>query len=233
MISCQQTIELTGKQETILDLLIQKPYMQKDLAKAIGISPPGLLYHLNQLSKYGLIQKQEKTSVGAVSLNEISLDPNSIQRTRELLGKKSTKYTLITGFGKDSDLGMASILPSNSTILLQNEGYNITRVVAFCTPDSNVQNAKRLGQIDRLITHKYEAYRDGSSELMSTLENTIQTEQTDADLILDLTPLSKLLTIRLLQISNAYRIPSFYLGLNTNREYFVMWIVPPSSESSP
>jgi hypothetical protein len=59
---------------------------------------------------------------------------------------------------------------------------------------------------------------------MKNLESIIQEEQKISDLILDLTPLTKLLTIKLLEFSYKYKIPSMYLGKKGDNENSLLWI---------
>jgi len=211
-------------QKRILDLLLQKPIQQKHLAEALAISGAGLLYHLNLLENEHLIKKKTLFSVGNVSVNEISIDPNSIQRARQILGMKAGKYTLITGFGKDSTLGESHAIPAITLHLLSEMGYNIDRIVVFITPESNVESAKRLIKIDKVISAQYEDYRNTDSDVMHQLEAIIQEEQEDHDVILDLTPLTKLLTIKLLELSTRCQIPSVYIGKSLKKKDELLWI---------
>ncbi|WP_371805349.1 winged helix-turn-helix domain-containing protein [Candidatus Lokiarchaeum ossiferum] len=216
---------LNDKQLHILALLEKKPYQQKDLAVAIGISGAGLLYNLNKLEEADLITKKTLATVGNVSLNEIAIHPNAIQRVRSLLGISKDHYTLITGFGLDSPtFGPSYEIPLKSKALLQKEGYVISRIVAFVTPKSNLKDAKKFETFDVVHEYPYLEYRNDDSSIFQNLESLIQSEQKDSNVILDLTPLTKLLTIRLLEISVKYKIPSFYLGKTTGDEDFLLWV---------
>nr|MDO8110337.1 ArsR family transcriptional regulator [Candidatus Sigynarchaeota archaeon] len=221
--------EFHENQVRILRLLLEKPYQQKGLAEAMGMSGAGLLYHLDILGKKRFIIKKTIAQVGNASLNEISINPNAIQRTRRILNLEPGSYTLITGFGKDSALGKSSTLPSVAKSLLEQEDYKIGRTVAFTTPDSSLDDAKKLARLDKIIEAEYHEYRDEDSPLMKNLEGIIQVEQKDKDLIFDLTPLTKLLTIRLLDLSYKYKIPSFYTGIKESGENHLIWIYSPGS----
>ena len=198
--------------------------MQKDLTKAMGISGAGLLYHLNILEEEELIIKKPVITVGSVTLKEISINPSKRQMVRKILDIKTEGYTLITGFGKDSSLNLSYMLPIKAGRLLEEEGYNIKRVVAFITPESNLEAATRLIKIDREINKPYSLYRTHESDLMDNLESIIREEQKNMDLILDLTPLTKLLTVKLLMLSFKYDIPSFYLGLRDDDSNYLIWL---------
>ena len=215
------------KQKQILSLLLEHPFQQKELATEMGISGAGLLYHLNKLEDDGIIRKITTAQVGNVSINEISLNPNAIQQVRAILGKKTRKYTLITGFGIDNlkTEYYSSNIPVQAKNLLEDEGYQLSRIIALITEDSNLNRAQKLVKIDEVLKASYEDYRNIRSTFMTRdLEFMIQKEQKQNDLIIDLTPISKLLTLKLLEISHQYSIPSFYMGMNEKKEYNLIWV---------
>ena len=215
------------KQKQILSLLLEHPFQQKELATEMGISGAGLLYHLNKLEDDGIIRKITTAQVGNVSINEISLNPNAIQQVRAILGKKTRKYTLITGFGIGNlkTEYYSSNIPVQAKNLLEDEGYQLSRIIALITEDSNLNRAQKLVKIDEVLKASYEDYRNIRSTFMTRdLEFMIQKEQKQNDLIIDLTPISKLLTLKLLEISHQYSIPSFYMGMNEKKEYNLIWV---------
>ncbi|MFX0099752.1 MAG: winged helix-turn-helix transcriptional regulator [Candidatus Hodarchaeota archaeon] len=217
--------EFHENQLKILGLLLKKPYQQKELAEAIGMSGAGLLYHVNILEKRKLIKRKTIATVGNVSLKEISIHPNAIQRVRLLTGVELSSYTLFSGMGKDFKDWEPSTIPVTVKNLLEKEGYKISRIVAFITEESNIENAKKLVKIDRTIEYPYFDYRNESSEIFLNLETIIQGEMRNANIILDLTPLTKLLTIKLLELSTKYHIPSLYLGKNDKGDNYLLWIL--------
>jgi hypothetical protein len=162
--------------------------------------------------------------VGNVSLNRISINANSVQNVRKILDLKKKNFTLISGFGKDSELGQPYTIPATAKLLLEEEHYNIQRIIAFVTPESNIKKAKEILKIDRFIEKQIQDYRNPDSDLMNKLESIIQEEQKDAEIILDLTPLTKLLTIKFLEFSYNYGIPSFYLGKKKSGENSIIWL---------
>ncbi|MHC1590842.1 MAG: hypothetical protein ACXQS8_02050 [Candidatus Helarchaeales archaeon] len=220
----QDEEEFHENQLKMLELLLEKPYQQKDLVTAMEMSGAGLLYHINILEKKKLISRKTIATVGNVSLKVISIHPNAIQRVRLLTGLESDSYTLFSGMGKDFQGWEPSAIPFTAKTLLEDEGYVISRIVAFITDESNIDNAKKLVNIDRVIEYPYFDYRNESSEIFLKLESVIQEEMRDANLILDLTPLTKLLTIKLLELSTKYHIPSFYLGKKENGDNYLLWI---------
>ena len=62
------------------------------------------------------------------------------------------------------------------------------------------------------------------SDVIQQLDYMLMEAQQSQDLILDLTPLTKLLTIKFLAYSTKFHIPSFYLGMRGLTEYEILWI---------
>ncbi|NMC08088.1 MAG: hypothetical protein GYA24_22980 [Candidatus Lokiarchaeota archaeon] len=52
----------------------------------------------------------------------------------------------------------------------------------------------------------------------------IQEETKECDVIIDLTPLTKLLTLKLLELSHKYQIPSVYIGKSSKKKDELIWI---------
>ncbi len=218
--------QLAEKQKIILQLLIERTYRQNELQKALKISAPSLSYHLERLADDHLIEKKTITQIGNAKLNEISLQPSALQRVRSLLGKSSSQYTLITGFGFQEE---GYRIPDISSRLLLKEGYKITRIVGFTNPEAREKREKqnsseKLCSIDRYCVYPYQDYRYTTSPFFVQVENILQEEQRTSDLLIDLTPLSKLFTFKLLSIANKYHLPCFYLGLDENNNEFVIWM---------
>ncbi|MCP6718679.1 MAG: hypothetical protein KJI71_00420 [Patescibacteria group bacterium] len=46
----------------------------------------------------------------------------------------------------------------------------------------------------------------------------------EADIIIDLTPLSKLFSFKLLELANKYLLPCVYLGIDKNEEDKLFWM---------
>ena len=217
--------EFPAKQKEILKVLLEAPLQQKDLAARVGISGAGLFYHIGILEEARLIVRKTLAEVGNVSLKEVSIHPNAVQRARDITGTSRERHTLVCAFGKDTaDFGESSTMPATAKKLLQRDGYKIDRIVAFITPDSSLANAKKLVTIDKVILYPYLDYRNDDSPLMQSLARIIQDEQKEADVLIDVTGLSKLLTIRLMELSTNYGIPCFYLGKKSDGTDFLLWL---------
>ena len=57
-------------------------------------------------------------------------------------------------------------------------------------------------------------FRYINSEFFETVEVKISKEMEEANIIIDVTPLSKLFSFKLLELANKYQIPCIYLGMD-------------------
>ena len=69
-------------------------------------------------------------------------------------------------------------------------------------------------KIDEFFMYPYEDYRFIESEFFESIEIKVSKEMQDANIIIDLTPLSKLFSFKLLELANKYQIPCVYLGMD-------------------
>lgn len=200
----------------ILKLLFERDYLQKELQKNLKTTGSNLHYHLSRLEKYNLIRKETLQQIGNAKINRISINPSARQYIRQILGFKIEDYTLITGFGT---LKTGYQIPDKVFKILKENYYPISRVVCFTSPDAiekrkEHQKHKELMKIDRYIQYPYEEYRDIKSKFFKEIENIISEEMKTSDIIIDLTPLSKLFSFKLLELANKYNLPCIYLGIN-------------------
>lgn len=229
MFDSSSNIILNPLQWHILDLIEQKPYLQKDLVKEIGKSGSTIQYNLNQLEKYRFIEKSTVQTIGSASIKEIKVKNSAIQKIRYLLGRNISEFTLITGFGKDSDLFQSYMLPITSLNLLKKENYQIENIILCITPESNLDEFTKLIQPTETITFPYTDYRSEHSKLFDEIIRIIEMYTPKTNIILDLTPLTKLYTLFLLQQSINYQFPSFYLGYKSSNEYELIWTYRPEN----
>lgn len=213
--------DFSENQIKILNLLFEKEYLQNELQKALKTTASNLHYHLTRLEEYNLLQKKTLYKIGNAKRNRISINPSSRQHIRKILGFKVKNFTLITGFGY---LGEGYKLPDSVLQKLKEKHYPISRIVCFTSPDAlklrkKNQKQENLVKIDLLIKFLYQDYRNIKSEFFQKVEKTISEEMKSADLIIDLTPLSKLFSFKLLELANKYFLPCVYLGMNKDENY--------------
>ncbi|MGQ4876400.1 MAG: hypothetical protein ACP6IY_20240 [Promethearchaeia archaeon] len=212
--------KISKTQKEILKLLFEKDYLQKELKKKINTSSSNLFYHVNKLENYGLINKETLNKIGNAKNILISLNPSSRQLVREILGYEVKNYTLITGFGV---LKEGYKIPEKVFKLLKEKNYPISRIVCFTSPDALTKlNEKQKNtssiKIDKFIKFPYEDFRNIDSEFFMKVETILSEEMRNANLIIDLTPLSKLYSFKLLELANKYQLPCIYMGINKEQK---------------
>ena len=218
--------DFSKRQIQILNLLFTKEYQQKDLQAGLETSAPNLHYHLNRLEELDLVRKKTLYEVGNVKINSISLNPAARQQIRKIIGKDVSNYTLLTGFG---ELNTGYRVPDLIYKILTKYHYLISRVLCFST---KIAKAKRfeykekenLMEIDEFLLYTYNEYRYIESEFFQSVEMKISKEMEQANIIIDITPLSKLFSFKLLELANKYQIPCVYLGLNKLGEEKLYWM---------
>ncbi|KKL87423.1 hypothetical protein LCGC14_1934860 [marine sediment metagenome] len=213
--------DFSENQIKILNFLFEREYLQNELQRALETTAPNLHYHLNKLIEYNLILKETQQQMGNAKINKISLNPSSRQLIRKILGLKVKDYTLITGFGI---LGSGYKLPDLVLKILKENFYPISRIVCFTSKDAikkrkEHRKQEELVKINRFIKYPYEEYRNIASEFFQRVEGILSEEMKSSDIIIDLTPLSKLYSFRLLEIANIYCLPCVYLGINKEGNY--------------
>jgi len=209
---------LSERQLEILKLLFENDYLQNELQDILSMTAPNLHYHLSRLEENNLIQKKTLYKIGNARINKILLAPTARQSIRDILGYKIENFTLITGFGILKD---GYKLPDRVYENLRELHYPISRIVCFTSPDAikkrrEHQKEENLLKIDKLIKFNYEDYRYIESEFFKTVEDILSNEMKTANIIIDLTPLSKLFSFQLLEIANKYQLPCIYLGIDKN-----------------
>jgi hypothetical protein len=229
-----ETPIIPEKQIEILKLLQKGPLRQNELRLKVGITGPALLYHLDRMERSNLIIKKMIYQVGNAKNNEISLNPAAMQNIRNILGLKLEKMTLITGYGLEKT---AVTLPDNSLLLLKKNHYKINRIVCFTTSDAKsardeVINERGLITPDRTVIFQYTDYKFLESAFYQQLESILSEELQTSNVILDLTPLTKMLSFKFLELANKYLLPCFYIGTNAKDEYILYWFTNMRIEGS-
>lgn len=218
--------DFSEKQTHILNLLFEKEYQQKDLQEVLKTSAPNLYYHLNKLEELDLVKKKTLYEVGNVKINIISLNPASRQQVRKIIGKQVSNYVLITGFG---ELKTGYRVPDLVYSMLIRYHYPISRLICFTTQDAQkkrkeFEDEENLMEIDDFYAYPYEDYRFIESEFFQSIEIKISKEMETANIIIDLTPLSKLFSFKLLELANKYQISCVYLGMDREGKNKLYWM---------
>ncbi len=184
------------------------------------MSASTLSYHLDKLLDERLIEKRTLVQVGNARVNEIAVNPRAIQRVRRLIDLDVSRRTLVTGFGA---LDTGYKLPDTIAGLLASQYHEIDRIVCFTSDDAlAIRKAKeqqeQLVHVDRYCVYPYEAYRDLDSPFFAAVESILQEETKAADLILDVTPLSKLYSFKFFELSDTFGFPCCYVGKKNGQD---------------
>ncbi|MBD3214400.1 MAG: ArsR family transcriptional regulator [Candidatus Lokiarchaeota archaeon] len=214
-------INFPETQIKILELLFEDEYLQGDLKEKLATTGSNLHYHLSNLEKNNLIIKETVYQIGNAKQNKIRINPTARQIVRKTLGHKLENFTLITGYGS---LGEGYKLPQVSYNLLKQINYPINRIICFTSQDAIEKRKEKikndvLSEIKVNLNYKYEDYRHIDSNFFNEIENIINNEIKNSDIIIDLTPLSKLYSFTLLKLANKFKLPCFYIGLDKNEDY--------------
>jgi hypothetical protein len=193
------------------------------------VSAQNLSYHLGILSRENLIEKRIVAQIGNARINEILINPSQLQRIRYLLNIEIQNYTLVTGFGR---IEKGYQLPDKCFYALEKLKFQITRILCFTSTDAH-ELRKSAMQTETLIPldqcyDQYNYEKDycnlDSKFYTEDLEQILRNELKNSNLILDLTPLSKLYSFKLLELANRYQLPCFYLGKSDQSNEVVIWM---------
>ncbi len=199
----------------LLALLMKGPQLQKDLPRLLKVKRPTIKYHVDRLEEEGLIIKKIIAHAGAIKIVQLELDKLALPLIRKILQLPSNKRTLISGFTYDPRIQDKETLklPDISRRLLEKEGNKLDKLVCFTTPLA-MQERERAGLplIDRYISYPFETYQDPSFADIAKRE--LAEELTHAEIIIDITPLTKIYTITMLQIAHLYHLPVIYIARN-------------------
>jgi DNA-binding MarR family transcriptional regulator len=219
--------DLNSQQIKILELLMDENYIQKDLQSVLNMTSPGLLYHLEKLEKLNFIQKKTIQKVGNAKINEISLDPIQLQHIRTILNKPIDICTLITGYGELYD---GYKIPDEAFALLQNKHYKIDRIVCIATRKSKMirdekELTENLVKVDKYYAdYEYLDFRNPESKFFKEIDAILREELKNSNLVIDITPLSKLYSFEMLKRANQYKLACYCIGKDMDQKDFVLWM---------
>lgn len=233
-------IQLKDQEHAIIELILSHggALEQNKLPALLGISRSAVLKHIHSLeSDKKLVKRNLTAQIGGAKQYRITINPDRLQEIRSICGKPSGHYTLLSGAGKynppvritqnndtlcNSNPPKSNEEPAIALTELLNSGYFIKKVIIYGTPESGLdQTIKLMPENLRLNTiikqQEFSEFQSPESNLLSReLFDTIRQELVLADLIFDLTPLTKPWTIKLLDYAKNFGIPAFYLAQTPN-----------------
>jgi DNA-binding PadR family transcriptional regulator len=226
---------LSQTQLILLHLILERNYRQNELHEKIQetmqkkMSAQNLSYHIGILEEEGLIEKRVIAQIGNARINEIAINPSQLQRIRSLLHIELQNYTLVTGFGR---IEKGYLLPDVAAEALRAQHFRIDKVVCFTSQDAKAIREDKMKTEPLIAIDQYYDHYDydldycnlGSRLYTHDLEEILRQELKSANLVLDLTPLSKLYSFTMLEFANRYHVPCFYLGKTAENRQTVIWV---------
>ncbi|MHA1265519.1 MAG: ArsR/SmtB family transcription factor [Candidatus Helarchaeota archaeon] len=197
----------------LLTLLLKGPQLQKDLPQLLNVKRPTVKYHVDRLEQAGLIRKKLVAKAGPIKVVEIELVKLALPQIRAILHLPITKRTLISGFTYDPRIQDKDTLtlPDISRRLLEQEGTNIDKLICFTTPLAMRERKKaNLPPIDRYITYPFKTYQDPT--FAQIIKKELANELLTAEIIIDITPLTKIYTITMQHLAHQFKFPIIYVA---------------------
>ena len=178
-----------------------------EIQRATGIPRSSLNHHLTWLRKRGyIIQKRRGKII------ENSVAPLHAQKLRRELEIEAPKL-LISGYTYDPGKPDKKTLELLQRALrfLDEEGIKAEKTIAFTTPlaREKIRETPYL-RGDEEVAMKYEIYSNQIEEIRRQMKEKIDENIPTHDIIIDLTPLSKLFTIVSLSLAKEYGLRAFY-----------------------
>jgi len=217
-----QKERITPTQKKILQLILQGYKEIRQITKEMGMSRNAIHYQLRRLEERDLIKKKTLINVGNVSVGIVELNFLRMEDIRSILGLQAEGNALLTGctwnprYKDDSTLK----LPDNSKMLLEREGFKINKVICFTTSEARDRRATLdLPEFDYVI-HDFASYQ--SFNIKQSILKVLRENLEKHSVILDMTPLTKIFSIVLLELAHEYGLPIFYT-VRSGDNYRIEW----------
>jgi len=209
---------------TLLELLIliEGPQLQKELPKKLHVKRPTVKYHVDRLEQEGLIKKELIAEAGTIKIIQLKINNLALPVIRKKLNLSVNKITLISGFTFDPKVQDYETLklPDITRQLLKAHGSEIDKLVCFTTQRAMEERERvKLPQIDRYIPYPFNVYQN---PLFSQIaEKELANEILYADVIIDVTPLTKIFTITMLKLAHRYQLPVVYIARHQSSSHLI------------
>lgn len=197
------------KREIVNEILKVGELSIAELEEKTGIPRSSLNHHLDMLSKDNVIsQKREGRKV----INRVN--PVHIQKFRKEFNIEAPKL-LITGYTFNPELPDERTLQlaERAVKLLKSRGEEVEKCITFTTYQAQGEMDKReyLRGGEEVVMDIKE-YQSNIGVLEEKLKLVIEEEIIQKEIIIDLTPLTKLFTIACLSLARDYKLKSVYHG---------------------
>lgn len=197
----------------LLKLLLEGPQLQKDLPKRLKVKRPTVKHHVDRLEQEGLINKKLIAKAGPIKIIQLEINKLALTQIRQRLALHVNKRTLISGFTYDPRIQDSDTLklPDITRRLLVEKEYLVDKLVCFTTKIAmEERNKANLPPVDRYIPHPFKVYQDPS--FLKIAKQELAQEILNADVVIDITPLTKIYTITMLNIAYHYKLPVVYVA---------------------
>jgi DNA-binding transcriptional ArsR family regulator len=195
------------KQDIIKAILENGEPSVATLQQKTGIPRSSLNHHLVMLRRKNFVI-QEKA--GREVLNR--LNPKYIQRFRRDFGVGAPKL-LISGYTFDpikKDIKTLEIL-ERATEFLKRDGIRVEKSIAFTTPLAKEKIRETQYQRgDEEVAMEIEIYQNELEKIEKSMRKVIEKNLSENEIIVDLTPLTKLFTIAGLSLAKEYGLKAIY-----------------------
>ncbi|MHA1315859.1 MAG: hypothetical protein ACTSRB_18300, partial [Candidatus Helarchaeota archaeon] len=173
-----------------------------------------------------LIQKKTLIKVGSVQVGGVDLNPLFLHEIRKLLGIPEKDYTLITGctWNPNHPDDRTLDLPEIGKKLLEESKFHVTKTTCFITPPARERRVDK--KYPPLDYHEFGYASFQSFDLREQILRVLKEDLKEQDVILDMTPLTKVFSIILLDIAHQYNLPIFYT-VRTKDGYRLEWYRKP------
>lgn len=195
------------KKKILKTILENKEVSVVDIQRKTSIPRSSLVHHLGILAREKIIL-QEKS--GRELINKIN--PLYIQNLRAIFGIKAPKM-LISGYTynpETKDIKTLEVL-QRALEFLKKEKIEIKRTISFTVPEAKRKIRKTdfvKGDVE--ITLDFKDYQNSPEKIEREMEEVIIKNLGSYEIIIDLTPLTKLYSIIGLSLAKKYGLKAFY-----------------------
>ncbi|MHA1785668.1 MAG: winged helix-turn-helix transcriptional regulator [Candidatus Helarchaeota archaeon] len=218
-------IKFSKTQKKILKLIDNGFTEIRTITAKMGLSRTAVHYQLKQLKKKKVIFLKTKFKMGNVKIGEVEFNPLFTHEIRKALNKKLLNHVLFTGCTWNPNYKDEETLkiPEISSMLLEKSNIPVDKIVCFTTPQAlKLRKARGYPDLD-YYPFEFKIYQD--LNVRNVILDVLKKEILSHDIILDMTPLSKIFTITLLDLAHEYKLPIFYL-VKSDGAYHLEWYEP-------
>lgn len=200
--------KLGDRKRRILRCLLElREASVSELQMCTEIPRSSLNHHLRMLRRMGLIEQRRS---GKVLVNRVV--PLHVQKLREELGCRAP-VALISGYTYDPERGDPQTLGllDRAVRLLEREGVEVRRCIAFTTPKAQqMMEVAKYRRGDEEVPMDISVYQNELPRVEREMSRVIERYLPEYEVVVDLTPLTKLFTIAGVNAASKYCLRAIY-----------------------